>query len=409
MVAATTADAPIVTISANFTGAEFHTDPGIAVSPPDSDGAIGPNYFVELLNNLYQVYDKSGTLIQQLRLPDFWNAAGVTPAGLPYDPRVLYDPVSQRWFATSSENPFVPNDILVAVSNTSDPTQGWQGFAIPSDPSGQTWADFPMLGINQDGIFITTNMYFADTPNFSSEEIIAIPKSDLLQAVPTVANATVFSNISANDTGFYPHPAVAYQSSGSEPLLSAGASFGSSNFLNISSIDPPISNPLLNFADRLVGITAEPDAPVATQKGTNVELDLRPSSQFGSSVVLEDGRLFAVQGIEQNGLAALRWFEVGDPLNSPTILNIGVINPPNLNVYDGSIAVNSQGDVVIGFTGSGPNDYPSAFVVAGALNGDSLTFSDPILLKAGDGPYLGTDGEQGEGLPTNDQAFLAGR
>src|SRR5258708_3881436 len=147
MVAATTTDAPIVTIGASFSGANFHTDPSIAVSPPDTDGAAGPNSFVELLNNLYQVYDESGTLIQQLRLPDFWNAAGVTPAGLPFDPRVLYDPVSQRWFATSSENPFIPNDILVAVSNTSDPTQGWQGFEIPRDPSGQTWADFPMLGI----------------------------------------------------------------------------------------------------------------------------------------------------------------------------------------------------------------------------------------------------------------------
>jgi hypothetical protein len=61
------------------------------------------------------------------------------------------------------------------------------------------------------------------------------------------------------------------------------------------------------------------------------------------------------------------------------------------------IAVNPQGDVVIGFTGSGPNDYPSAFAVAGALNGDSLKLSDPILLKAGDGPYLGTDGEQAAG------------
>ena len=106
----------------------------------------------------------------------------------------------------------------------------------------------------------------------------------------------------------------------------------------------------MNFSDRLVGIIPEPDAPVAGQKGTSVELDLRPNSQFSSSVVLEDGRLFAVQGVEQNGLAALRWFEIGDPLNSPKILDSGVINPPDLNVYDGSIAVNPQGDVVIGFT-----------------------------------------------------------
>ncbi|MBV8412236.1 MAG: hypothetical protein JOY64_31760 [Alphaproteobacteria bacterium] len=393
-----TADsAPVVTIGANFSGAAFHTDPTIAFTPPDTDGAAGPTSFVELLNNLYQVYDKSGSLLQVARLPDFWTSAGVTLSGLPFDPRILYDPVSERWFATSSENPFIPNDILVAVSHTSDPTQGWQGFAIPSDSSQQTWADFPTLGINQDGVYIAANMYFANTSAFASEEIIAIPKSDLLQATPTVANATVFADVSPTDTGFSPHPVVAYQESGSEPLLSAGTSSAFSNSLKVTSIDPPIATPSLNVADRLVGIVPESDVTTATQKGTNVLLDLRSTSQFGSSVVLEDGRMFAVQGVQQNGLAALRWFVIGDPLNSPTILDSGVINPPDLNVYDGSIAVNALGDVVIGFTGSGPNDYPSAFAVVGTLDGDQLSMGDPILLKAGDGPYLGTDGEQGAG------------
>jgi hypothetical protein len=281
------------------------------------------------------------------------------------------------------------NDILLAVSNTSDPTQGWQGFAIPSDPTMQTWADFPMLGVNQDGVFIAANMFFVGTaPTFSSEEIIAIPKSDLLQTVPRAANTTVFANVSFNDTGATPQPAVAYQSSGSEPLVSAG-----STRLHITSIDPPIANPTLNFADRLIAIIPEPNAPPATQKDTSVKLD-PGDNRFSSSVILENDRLFAVQGIQQNGLAALRWFEIGDPLNSPTILASGVINPPDLNVYDGSIAVNPQGDVVIGFTGSGLNDYPSAFAVFGALNGDTLTLGDPKLLKAGDGPYLGTEADQ---------------
>jgi hypothetical protein len=140
-----------------------------------------------------------------------------------------------------------------------------------------------------------------------------------------------------------------------------------------------------------------PDSPIVTIGANFSGANFHTDPGIVVSPPDSDGRLFAVQGIEQNGLAALRWFEIGDPLNSPAILASGVINPPDLNVYDGSIAVNPQGDVVIGFTGSGPNDYPSAFAVAGALNGDSLTLSDPILLKAGDGPYLGTDAEQAAG------------
>jgi VCBS repeat-containing protein len=50
---------------------------------------------------------------------------------------------------------------------------------------------------------------------------------------------------------------------------------------------------------------------------------------------------------------------------------------------------------LIGYTGSGPNDYPSAYGVAGTLVGDHLQLGDPLLLKAGEGPYLGTFFEAG--------------
>src|SRR5260370_2677464 len=96
MFAGTTYAAPIVTIGANFAGANFTTDPGAAFTPPDTDGAVGPNAVVELLNNVYQVYDKSGTLLQQSRSQDFWLNAGATFPGLAVDPRVVYDPESQR-------------------------------------------------------------------------------------------------------------------------------------------------------------------------------------------------------------------------------------------------------------------------------------------------------------------------
>jgi Bacterial cadherin-like domain len=393
MVAATTTGAPVTTVGANFEGANFTTDPGVFFTPPDTDGAVGPNAVVELLNNVYRVYDKAGALLQTSSSQDFWLNAGATFPGFAFDPRVVYDPASQRWFASAADNPFSPNTILLAVSNTSDPTQGWQAISTPSDPTGQTWADFDRLGVNQSGVFIAVNMFVINTENFSSEQVIAFPKSDLLQPVPTAANATVFANVNLGDTGFSPHPALAFQSLGPEPLISAyNTPLG---LLKVTSIDGPITSPFLDTADRFVSVTPETDAFFATQKGTDVQLDLRPFSAFSSSAVFQDDKMFAIQGIEQNGLAALRWLEIGDVLTNPVVLDSGIINPPNLNVYDGSIAVNSLGQVLIGYTGSGPNDYPSAYGVAGTLVGDHLQLGDPMLLKAGEGPYLGTFFEAG--------------
>jgi hypothetical protein len=118
VVAPTTNDAPVVTVGANFVGSN------IAISgfvPPDSDGAVGPSQFVELVNGVYRVYDKSGTILQQLSLDQFWSSAGATPHGSSGDPRILYDPESQRWFAAaldfSSLPPNSPSAYLLAVSN----------------------------------------------------------------------------------------------------------------------------------------------------------------------------------------------------------------------------------------------------------------------------------------------------
>src|SRR3954452_2611506 len=76
---------PDVSIAVNFTGPNFHTDPGIAVDPPDTEGAVGNGFFAQLLNNLYSVYNDAGDLLFQERITDFWTNSGATFSGLPID------------------------------------------------------------------------------------------------------------------------------------------------------------------------------------------------------------------------------------------------------------------------------------------------------------------------------------
>src|SRR4051794_31041934 len=113
------ASSPSPLVGANFTG----TTP--AGDPPDTDGAVGPNDFVEFLNSRYVVYEKSGTVLQDLDPLQFWAAAGLAPNDLSqfgsFDPRVIYDPDSGRWFACACDLVEEPNRVFLAVSNTSDP------------------------------------------------------------------------------------------------------------------------------------------------------------------------------------------------------------------------------------------------------------------------------------------------
>jgi VCBS repeat-containing protein len=382
MFAATMNGTPVVTIGANFEGANQGDASAV---PPDTDGAVGPSQFVELLNGIYRVYDKSGNVLQQSFLNDFWSSAGVPQANA-FDPRVLYDPESQRWYAAALDfagGPVNnPNTFLIAVSNTSDPTQGWRAFEF-----GQTF-DFTELGVNRDGVYLAATDGAGGNIDF-----VVIPKNDLLATTPTIANATFFQTFFGN-TGPAPQPAVAFDVSGSEAILGVGP-----DFLKISSIDSTDTAPTLNTQDRTLIVPEGPQNFGATQKGSTIPVDTG-NLIFSSSVVMQGDKLFGVETIaqtpDQQGHPALRWFEIGDPLTAPVVLDSGIISPPGLNVYYGSIAVNPLGEVVIGFSGSGPNDYPSAYAVAGTLNGDVLQFGEPMLLKAGVAPADQFNGRFGD-------------
>jgi hypothetical protein len=148
-----------VQIGLNFTGRVPDSPTLLPLWPhrPDTMGAVGEQHIVELLNNGYAVYSKSdGAVLQRtITLNEFWNAAGVTPLGTSVDPRFLDDAAKQRWFAVSIDGLFPddpnagsisPNNYLVAVSKSADPTQGWTGFKIDGDATDTGAVHYSYLG-----------------------------------------------------------------------------------------------------------------------------------------------------------------------------------------------------------------------------------------------------------------------
>ena len=121
----------------NFTADTSASGP---FAPADPSGAVGPNNLVVFDSDLYQVFNKStGTALQSSTLNTFWTNAGVSISTGDYvgQPHVVYDPATGRWYASALDQSIPPgsvgpaviqNNVLLAVSKTSDPTQGWVGF-----------------------------------------------------------------------------------------------------------------------------------------------------------------------------------------------------------------------------------------------------------------------------------------
>src|SRR5437773_12490496 len=69
--------AVVVEIGQNFTGSSYGVDSSL--TPPDCNGAAGPDQFVELINGRFTVYAKTnGDRLLTMRREDFWTNSGVT-------------------------------------------------------------------------------------------------------------------------------------------------------------------------------------------------------------------------------------------------------------------------------------------------------------------------------------------
>ena len=85
-----------VDIGLNFAGSALGVDSNSFA--PNTMGAVGPDHIVELINERYTVYDKAGNPLETSNLNDFWTlTAGATISGNSIQPRIVYDPIAERF------------------------------------------------------------------------------------------------------------------------------------------------------------------------------------------------------------------------------------------------------------------------------------------------------------------------
>ena len=122
------------------------------VLPPDTNGDIGPNDYVQWVNLQFEVFDRTGaSLLGPSQGNTLWAGFGTacetTNQG---DPVVRYDRMANRWVFTQFAftvnkrgNPVAPFVQCFAVSTTGDPTGTYFRYAFQI--STTFFADYPKL------------------------------------------------------------------------------------------------------------------------------------------------------------------------------------------------------------------------------------------------------------------------
>ncbi|MGH7178646.1 MAG: hypothetical protein ACREJC_14810, partial [Tepidisphaeraceae bacterium] len=379
-------------IGANFSGGAGAT---IALEPPDTMGSPGIDHYVQFINGRFSIFNKStGAQISSVSSLVFWNNAGVTfgASDSRSDPRIFFDPSVNRWFTTQIDvvngNLASSNHFLLGVSNSADPTAGFTGFKFSI---GTNFGDFDTLGVNADGLYLSTNNFPLDagptTPPINTT-IVSIPKADLLLATPTIANRTQFTAESLNNEGNVVQPAIHFGASGGHEAL-----LGMSNTVTTAIQKTNMFNAAQQTAGAAtlssstsITIPSAPNPPAALQPGGTLDsIDNRLSQviQVGST-------LWMAQCTSIGGRAGVQWYKIDEPTGA--LVQTGQIADANYDFIDPSIAANPSGDVVIGYTrsSSGAGSFASACASVGSTSGGVVSFGAPVVLKAGVATYTGT-------------------
>jgi hypothetical protein len=321
-------------------------DEGRNATPPDTTGAIGPLHYVEFVNSLVGVYDRTLVLVSQLDLATF---AGF-PGGNAFDPQILWDNAGNRWFYAADVGMAT---LAVGWSKTADPSDLMTGWCQFFADTGALFHDFPKLGKDNNFMLIGTNVFSG--PAFVTSGIWAMSKPAAGDASCTPPNATLFGSpasplLNADGTrAFTPVPANTTDSSATGYIVAAhnvrdpGLHTKVMTWHMVSSAGTPS---LVADGDITVGAFA--DAPDVPQPGTPFLIDTG-DARLTQAVGRADPDAGGAQAVwtqhtiaTPSGRSAVRWYEFLP--GSRTVRQQGTVDDATDYIFNGAISPSSAGN-----------------------------------------------------------------
>jgi hypothetical protein len=167
--------------------------------PPDTNGDVGPNHYIQAVNEGYAIYSKTGTKLASFTENQLWSAAGASTCNgnSQGDPIVVYDGMADRWILTHfafrvlNGVPIAPFYQCIAVSKTADPVAGgWYFYALRMDP-GTTGTppsgalnDYGKFGIWNDCLYMSANEFKFPAGSFVGTLYASFSRADLYAGTP---------------------------------------------------------------------------------------------------------------------------------------------------------------------------------------------------------------------------------
>lgn len=351
--------------------------------PPDTNGDVGPNHYVQNVNSGISIYTKAGALL--------WGPANTNTLwqgfGGPCETRndgdgiVLYDPLADRW-NISQFTSAAPYYQCIAVSATGDPLGAYHRYAFLDFQSSTALGDYPKLGVWPDAYYMTTNEF---APGFIGGGNYAFERSAMLAG--TTAHSVFFltpldaGGLPSDIDGHTPPPA------GSPNYFLFNTD--EAGILDMYKFHVDWTNPISSTFGPAIPIAVAPwNGTICTaSRGACIDQPNSPTKVEAIADRFMHRMAYRNMGDHESlvvnqtvnitttvpGIAGIRWYELRAPnAITPTVYQQGTYTlNDSTHRWMGSAAMDRMGNIAIGFSASSTVISPS-IRYAGRLATDPL-------------------------------------
>ena len=366
----------------------------VQAAPPDTDGDVGPNHYVQIVNLGVTIFSKTGAkLLGPIGTNTLFNgfpgACATTNDG---DGVVRYDRIADRWIiaqfsVNGGSGPFFQ---CVAVSTSPDPTGTYNRYQF----SYTGFNDYPKMGLWPDGYYTTFNIFNGNT--FAGAKVCAYDRAKMLIGAAATQEcfdtAKTIGGLLASDLDGATLPPA-----GSPNFLLAldtnwlvffkmhvdFATPANATFVGPTFISTAAFTPLCN------------GGTCVSQPGTTQRLDSLADRLMNRLVYRRFSNheaLLVSHAVAVGNGGGVRFYELRNPATTPTIFQQGTYAPDASFRWMSSMAFDNTGNIGMGFNISSSTVNPS-IRYTGRLTTDALGTmgQGEATLVAGTGVQTGSN------------------
>ncbi|MCA8989288.1 MAG: hypothetical protein KDA78_16690 [Planctomycetaceae bacterium] len=356
----------------------------------DVAGAVGPAHVVDFDVAHFVVHDKTtGKILQRLTSDAFWQQVEPTGQWIPQsnanDARILYDPLSQRWFTCAAGT--TEPDCFLAVSSSSNPLEVWRGVKLPLPRINP----YMKLGVDRNGLYVCSCNGHSDFSKGTN--CYVLPKHDVLaESGPVISHGQMFEHLQFSTMpALDPDPAKPAEA----PMILLANQFfdGVCSELYLYEVTWSKGKAHLSAArtiplnrDYLTPNNSTP-AMEAFQPEPGPRLRAGGGGRRLDSVFVRNGSVYGCNGAKRSidSRPGILWYQVR--IHDGALLQEGFIDSPDRDYIYPSIAVDSQGNIGIGCTGTSQSEFPSVYVMMHGVNDPVNTMRKPVRAVPGTAVY----------------------